>query len=164
MSIREKIHSLPEQVFSGGDLAIREIRDGGGLWYATVECTLGPGQEAFVNPAGFSIGRAYLRPEDNVPCVICLADGTRIGFIVFRKWLGDGAAYSWSYYLDRNWQGRGYGTQAARLAVQILKAADPEMPIKLSVEVDNDRAQRLYRRVGFQKLEELDGDDLVFCL
>ena len=46
----------------------------------------------------------------------------------------------------------------------ILKAADPQMPIKLSTEADNIKAQRLYTSIGFVKSEEMDGDDLVFVL
>ena len=149
---------------TGGGLTIREVRDDGDLWFATAECALAPGQEELVNPAGFDIGRAYLNPADNVPCVICLEDGTRIGFIVFRMWLAAGTAYSWGYHLDRNWQGRGYGERAARLAIRILKAMGGDMPIKLSAGVENTRAQRLYERIGFHRLDELDGDDLVFGL
>ena len=162
--MREKWDGLPLDILTGGGLTIREVRDDGDLWFATAECALAPGQEELVNPAGFDIGRAYLNPADNVPCVICLEDETRIGFIVFRMWLAAGTAYSWGYHLDRNWQGRGYGERAARLAIRILKAMGGDMPIKLSAEVENTRAQRLYERIGFHRLDELDGDDLVFGL
>lgn len=162
--MREKWDGLPLDILTGGGLTIREVRDDGDLWFATAECALAPGQGEFVNPEGFDIGRAYLNPADNVPCVICLEDGTRIGFIVFRMWLAAGTAYSWGYHLDRNWQGRGYGERAARLAIRILKAMGGDMPIKLSAEVENTRAQRLYERIGFHRLDELDGDDLVFGL
>ena len=162
--MREKWDGLPLDILTGGGRTIREVRDDGDLWFATAECALAPGQEELVNPAGFDIGRAYLNPADNVPCVICLEDGTRIGFIVFRMWLAAGTAYSWGYHLDRNWQGRGYGERAARLAIRILKAMGGDMPIKLSAEVENTRAQRLYERIGFHRLDELDGDDLVFGL
>ena len=164
MSLREKWEKLPPDVFTGHGLTIREIRDDDDLWYATVECMLAPGQEEFVNPAGFSIGRAYLHPDSNLPCVICREDETRIGYIIFREWPGAGSAYNWSYYLDKDWQGRGYGESAARLAVRILKTVDEAMPVKLSTEAGNKKAQCLYEKIGFQKLDELDGDDLVFCL
>ena len=80
--------------------------------------------------------------------------------------LGKGSGWNdnWSYYLDKGWQGRGYGESAARLAIRILKTVDEAMPIKLSTEADNKKAQRLYEKIGFQKLDELDGDDLVFRL
>ena len=48
------------------------------------------------------------------------------------------------------------------LAVQILRAATPELPIKLSTEANNKKAHRLYRSIGFRHYGEMDGDDLVF--
>ena len=162
MSFREKILDVVEQEGAMDGIAIRAIRNDEDLWYATVECQLGEGQDAFVNPAGFSIGRAYLKPEENVPCVI-LRDGERIGFIMLRRWALGGDVATWSYYIDHREQGKGYGETAARLAVKILKTALPDYTIKLAVEQDNLRGQRLYTRIGFQKTEELDGDDLVFA-
>ncbi len=162
ISFADRIKSLSKDAWKAGTVAIRPIENDDDLWYAVVECRLRPGQEEYVNPAGFSIGRAYLAPWDNVPCVICKSSGERIGYIVLRKWLGEGNAFNWSYYIDGNFQGLGYGKAAARLAVQILKAVDPAMPIKLSTEELNIRAQKLYRSTGFVKAEEKDGDDLVF--
>ena len=160
MNLKERIEALPDSAFSLDEIRIMPIRDDYDLWYATVECRLAPGQEDFVNPAGFSIGRAYLHPEDHVPCIIWW--GTcRIGYIVLRKW-GGSKATSWSYYLDTQHQGKGLGRSAARLAVQILKAAAPEQPIKLSTEKENIKAQHLYRSIGFTLSSEMDGDDLVF--
>ena len=120
-----------------------------------------PGLGLTLNPpAGFSIGRAWLNPEANIPCII-RRGSTRIGYIVLRKWTGDSAT-SWSYYLDKDWQGQGYGKTAARLAVTILKTTVPELPIKLSAEKDNMKAHRLYQSIGFLLSDETDGDDLVF--
>lgn len=164
MSLRDKLNTLPRETFRGERVSIRPITDDDDLWYATVECRLLPEQEDFVNPAGFSIGRAYLNPADNVPCVILDEDGKRIGYIVLRKWLDDGEAWNWSYYLDKDSQGKGCGRAAALLAVKLLKAADPNMPIKLSTEQKNVKAQRLYQSIGFRRSDEMDGDDLVFVL
>ena len=158
--IKQRIDELAPAFFSIKDISILPIRDDYDLWYATVECQLAPEQVDFVNPAGFSIGRAYLHPESNVPCII--RKGTVcIGYIVLRTWFA-GKATSFSYYLDKDWQGCGYGKTAAKLAVQILKCAVPELPIKLSAEKDNEKAHRLYQSIGFSLSDELDGDDLVF--
>lgn len=160
MHLKERIEALPESTFSRDAISISPIRDDYDLWFAIVECRLAPGQEEFVNPAGFSIGRAWLHPEDHVPCII--RHGTRrIGYIVLRKWFG-GQATSWSYYLDARYQGKGFGKAAAGLAVEILKSAVPEYPVKLSTEKENFKAQNLYQSVGFVLTSETDGDDLVF--
>ena len=161
-SFADKVRNLPQNAWRSERLFIRPIQDDDDLWYAVVECRLHPEQEDYVNPAGFSIGRAWLAPQDNLPCVICKRDGERIGYIVFRTWLGEGSGFNWSYYLDRSFQGLGYGKEAAKLAVKILKTVDPQTPIKLSTEVANTKAQSLYSSIGFVKSEELDGDDLVF--
>ena len=161
LSIREDFFRLSCEQLSADDVYIRPIKDDFDLWYATEECRLKPGQDEFVNRAGFSIGRAYLNPQDNVPCIVCLSNGERIGYIVFRKWFG-GDAYSFSCYLDADWQGKGYGKKTVKLAVEILKAADPNMPIKLAAEVANTLAHRLYESIGFVLSDEKDGDDFVF--
>ena len=158
-SLKQRIDSLSPDIFSMDGISILPIRDDYDLWFATVECRLAPGQEDYVNPAGFSIGRAWLNPESNIPCII-RKGGIRIGYIVLRNWKDN--ATSWSYYLDKDWQGQGYGKTAARLAVKILKSAMPELPVKLSAEKENTKAQRLYKSVGFLLTDETDGDDLVF--
>lgn len=163
-SLLELITALPGDTWLSETVSIRRIENDDDLWYAVAECRLSPEQEGFVNPAGFSIGRAYLAPNDNVPCVICKADGERIGFIVFRKWSGSDPGFNWSYFIDLRSQGMGHGKAAAKLAIKILRAADPKMPIKLSTEAFNTKAQRLYRSLGFTRSDELDGDDFVFVL
>ena len=96
--------------------------------------------------------------------MICKADGERIGYLVLRTWIGRSVdAASWSYYLDAACQGQGLGKKAAMLAVHILKTAGIQH-LRLSTEAGNVKAQRLYTDIGFMKLDELDGDDLVFGL
>ncbi len=132
--------------------------------YAVYECRLDDRQKELVNPAWFSIGRAYLFREDNYPCIICNEQMTPIGFINLCKWLGESDAYTWSFYIDKSHQGNGYGKSAAEAAVRILKAANPDKPIRLATEKGNEKAQRLYVSLGFHLLPERDGDDLVFGL
>lgn len=161
-SLRTKLEHLPPEAFVGDSLSFRPIRTEADLAYAIFDCQLTGEQWDFVNPAGFSIGRAYLRPEDNYPCLIVDEENAPIGFINLDMWLGQGTAFNWSYYIDKDRQGRGYGRRAAQLAVRIFRTIDPDMSIKLSTEAENLKAQRLYLSLGFRKLEEMDGDDLVF--
>ncbi len=163
MTLREALEGVSETMWSDGQVSIRPIRTEADLIYATMDCQLTEEQKDLVNPAWFSIGRAYLFRDDHVPCLIC-ADGQPVGFLSFGKWLAQGDAWSWSFYMDRDHQGKGYGRRAAQLAIRILKTAAPAKPIKLAAERDNERARRLYLSLGFQLLPELDGDDLVFGL
>ena len=164
MSLRSALERVDRALWSDGHVRIKPMKTQDDLSYAGFDCRLSEEQKALVNPAWFSIGRAYLFPEDNVPCIICDAQETPVGFINLCKWLGEGDAYSWSFFIDRDRQGNGYGRAAAQLAVRILKAADPDMPLKLATEQGNENAQRLYASLGFRLLSERDGDDLVFGL
>ncbi|MCD8342137.1 MAG: GNAT family N-acetyltransferase [Clostridiales bacterium] len=147
-----------------GNILFRPVEDDEDIWYAVEGCQLTPEQQECVNSGGFSLGRAYLHPERSLPCLICRPDGERIGFILFTEWLGEGEASSWSYFIDVRHQGQGFGKAAAQKAVELLKRAYPDRPVKLSTEVFNRRAQALYISIGFRQLDELDGDDLVFAL
>ena len=164
MSLRTDLEQLANEHWQNDYVKIKPLLTESDLIYAGYECQLTDEQRDFVNPFWFSIGRAYLFKEDNYPCVIYNACGEPIGFVNLYKWLGSGDAYSWSYFIDKNHQGKGYGKHAARLAVHILKSANPEKQIKLATEVCNTRAQALYRSLGFEKLSEMDGDDIVFGL
>lgn len=160
--LRTTLDHLSAEAFKGEAVSFRPIRTEADLAYAVFDCHLTEEQWNYVNPAGFSIGRAYLHPEDHFPCLILNENDQPVGFIDLDMWLGQGTAFHWSYYIDKDQQGRGYGRMAARLAVRLFKSIDPNMRIKLSTEADNLQAQRLYLSLGFRKLEEMDGDDLVF--
>ena len=158
----ETLSALPADTFENDTVSFRLIQNEDDLAYAVIVCRLKEEQKELVNPAGFSIGRAWLHPSEHYPCVICEGGGRPVGFINLLHWLGGDDSVSWSYYIDEREQGKGYGRAAAHLAIRILKAAFPGRRIKLSTEPCNTKAQALYLSLGFQKLEEMDGDDLVF--
>ena len=161
MPLRADLEQLADEYWQNDHVKIRPLLTETDLIYAGYECQLTDEQKDLVNPFWFSIGRAYLFKEDNYPCIIYNACDEPIGFINLDKWLGSGDAYSWSYFIDKNHQGKGYGKYAAQLAVHILKSANPEKQIKLATEVCNTKAQALYLSLGFEKLAEMDGDDIV---
>lgn len=162
MSLRTSLDALPAEKWKNDMVYFKKIQSEDDLVYATIECELEEFQRDFVNPAWFSIGRAYLAPEDNYPCIICNSNGENIGFINLIRWMGGGEAFSWSYYVDKNMQGKGYGRKAAELAVKILQSVADGKMIKVATEQSNEKAQRLYVSLGLHKLDELDGDDFVF--
>lgn len=178
MNLRQSLSILPQDSFwEGNKLFFREINSDDDLAIAVCELTLPPEQQAFVNPAGFSIGRAYLFPNDNVPYLIYAMEQEHeipVGFIVLRfvcytedmrswnHYINHPPRTNWSYFIIPSKQGKGYGTLSAKLAMRLLLKAAPEYPIELTTEQENEKAQRLYMRLGFKKTNELDGDDLVF--
>ena len=162
MSIRADLERVPNSAWSNHLVSLRPLQTQDDLIYALFDCQLTEAQKGLVNPASFSIGRAYLFREDNYPCIICNEMKVPIGFMNLDKWLSEGDAYSWSFMIDKRHQGKGYGRSAAELAISVFNAANPAKPIRLSTEQNNEKAQRLYRSLGFRLLPVMDGDDLVF--
>ena len=158
----EKLRALPNDVFRGNTVSFKLIENEEDLAFVIFDCELSEEQKDLVNPGGFSIGRAYLNPSDNYPCVILNEAGRRIGFINLCKWLANTEAVSWSYYIGSKSQGKGYGRAAAALAISVLSSSFPDSMLKLATESDNLNAQTLYKSLGLERLPELDGDDLVY--
>ncbi len=163
MSFRTKLEKLDEKYWRNDKVSIKPLKTMDDLIYAGYECRLTKEQKDMVSPFWFTIGRAYLFAEQNYPCIIYNEHSVAIGFINLCEWIGTGT-FSWSFYIDKDHQGKGYGKSSAALAVEILKRIDSNMLIKLSTEQSNIKAQRLYASLGFVKSDELDGDDLVYVL
>ena len=106
MRVRSALETVENKLWSNARVSIRPLKTEADLIYAAYECQLNDWQKELVNPAWFSIGRAYLFRDDNYPCIICNAQMTPIGFINLCKWLGEGNAFSWSYYIDKDHQRR----------------------------------------------------------
>ena len=125
MSLREKLLRVAPEEWENEFVRIRPMATRDDLIYAGDGCRLTDEQREFVNPVWFSLGRAYLAPEEHYPCLIENERREPIGFLCFTAWAD---AYSWSYFLDARQQGRGYGKRAAQLALRLLRLADPDMP------------------------------------
>lgn len=162
MTFYQRLLELPKEYFTAGDISIRRIQTEAEVAEAVVYLELSKEQQEMVNPAGFAMGRAYLQPDNHVPHLIYHFEKP-IGFMMLDHWARQcSEEVSWSYFVATEHQGHGYGIRAAKLAVSILTSAAPNVPIRLSTEQTNAKAQQLYQRIGFVKTGMLDGDDLVF--
>lgn len=78
--------------------------------------------------------------------------GLRVGFVH----LGSrGCAIDWleDIFVQPSWQGRGMGTQAIRLAEEIVRTYSDCLYIEAAAR--NERAIRLYRRIGYDCLNTI---------
>ena len=164
MSLRSDLKKLSPEDWRNERIKLRPLSTEDDLIYAACDCRLTEEQQERVNPAWFSIERAYLFPEASLPCLIENEQSEPIGFLNLCQWSAESDTSSWSCFIGRRHQKKDCGKAAAQLALHILKTAAPEKPIKLATEAQNLPAQSLYVSLGFQKLPEIDGDDLVFAL
>ena len=69
----------------------------------------------------------------------------------------------WRLMIDKRYQGRGYGSEAIKLAVDFIRTwpAGKAEYCAISWEPENEYAGRLYQSLGFEKNGEMDGDEIV---
>ena len=65
---------------------------------------------------------------------------------------------------DQRYQGNGFGYEAARQILQILKSDGRYDKVVLCYVEGDDAARRLYEKLGFHQTGEADGDEIVMEL
>ncbi|MBQ9467611.1 MAG: GNAT family N-acetyltransferase [Clostridia bacterium] len=72
----------------------------------------------------------------------------------------------WRLMIDKKYQGRGYGREALRLALDFIRTwpCGKAEYCALSYEPENEAAAKLYRSMGFAENGEMDSDEIVAVL
>ena len=72
----------------------------------------------------------------------------------------------WRLMIDKNHQGKGYGREAVRLALEFIRSWPHGKAeyCALSYEPENEVAKKLYASFGFAENGEIDGDEVVAVL
>ncbi|MCI9108021.1 MAG: GNAT family N-acetyltransferase [Lachnospiraceae bacterium] len=94
-----------------------------------------------------------------------------IGFDVDDYWddaseIAKGNYNLWRLMIDKAYQGKGYGKEAVRLALEFIE----NLPCGtaeycwLSYEPENEAARKLYGSFGFAETGEMDGEELIAVL
>ena len=80
--------------------------------------------------------------------------------------IAEGNYSLWRLMIDRHDQGKGYGREAVRLALEYIRSfpAGPARCCFLSYEPENAAAAKLYRSFGFRETGEMDGDEIIAAL
>ena len=164
MDVRESIGALDAAAFDSDRIFFKKVEGERDLWNMG-DLYLPDDQADLVNPLWFSLGRAYVKPHENMPFLITnKADGKVIGFIQLCRFLGcDEESVTWSCFIIPEYQHKGFGKESVILATKILRTAFPDLPIKVAVEQANVTAQKLYNSLGLTFTGEMDGSDFVFA-
>lgn len=135
-------------------------------------------QESFVAPNDISIIEAYTAITGNgyaFPFGIYEGE-TPVGFLMIGFdaddcWedapsIAKGNYNLWRLMIDKNYQNKGYGKEAVRLALEFIKTFPCGKAdfCWLSYEPENEIAGRLYHSFGFVETGEMDGDEIIAVL
>ena len=151
--------------------------DGKNVW-DILKLTVSESQKNYVASNDVSIIEAYTAIAGNGHAFpFGLYDGDRpvgflmIGFDVDDCWtdapgIAKGNYSLWRLMIDKAYQGRGYGREAVKLALDFIRSlpcGDAEY-CWLSYEPGNEAARRLYRSFGFEETGGTDGEELIAAL
>ncbi len=72
----------------------------------------------------------------------------------------------WRFMIDKRYQGRGYGREALRQAIEFIRTwpCGKADLCWLSYEPENEIAKKLYASFGFEETGEMCGDEIVAVL
>lgn len=130
----------------------------------------------FVAPNVISLAQAYLAVDNNVCAPMPFAiykEETMVGFIMMSyitkaqdDSLDEDIYDIWRFMIDEKHQDKGYGKEALIKAIDFIKT-QPKGPAKalyLSYVPGNDKAEALYKKVGFVATGEEDHGEIVMKL
>ena len=126
---------------------------------AVVALTVAPEQAEFVAPNVYSLAEASIEPTWT-PLAIYARDDL-VGFALFGRDDGTGCWWLMCYMIDAQHQGRGYGTAALPVLIDLMIERHGCGEIFLDFSPRNDVAARLYARMGFVPTGEVEGGEIV---
>ena len=129
-------------------------------------------QKSFVASNTESIIDAYFATTEEGKHVFPLGiyDGKKaVGFIMISYnccWrdnldFAKNSYYIWRFMIDKRYQGKGYGKEAMKLAIDFIRTfpCGKSEYCWLSFELENEVARKLYLSLGFKEVPELCGKD-----
>jgi diamine N-acetyltransferase len=126
---------------------------------AVIALTVTAEQADFVAPNVHSIAEAYLEPTWT-PLAIYAGDDL-VGFTQFGRDDETGRWWLMRYMIDAMYQGKGYGTAALRMVIDLMVERHGCDEIFLDYSLGNDVAARLYARIGFVPTGEVQGGEIM---
>ncbi len=126
---------------------------------AVVKLTVTPEQVDFVSSNLYSIAEAYIE-STWTPLAIYAGDDL-VGFAMFGRDDESGRWWIMRYMIDAQHQGRGYGTAALRMLIDLMVERHDCREIFLDYSPGNDVAERLYARIGFAPTGESEEGEIM---
>ena len=121
-------------------------------------------QQRFVSNSDRILARAFAYRGSRSRAFVIYNDDLPVGMAMFYD-IGDANAYNLSqFFIDKRYQGNGFGYEASGRILQMMKA-DGRFEKVVLCYVDGDvAAERLYEKLGFQRTGEADGDEIEMVL
>lgn len=121
------------------------------------------GGQEFVAANVYSLAQAWVFYEEARPFAI-YRDEEVIGFMMLGLDEKEREADIWRFMIAEEQQGKGYGTEAMKVAIEMIKAEDKFDYISLSYVPGNEAGQHVYEKLGFKATGEIDDGEIIMKL
>jgi diamine N-acetyltransferase len=123
-----------------------------------------PAQRQFVSNAADSIREAAREPAGRALYWAIYADETPVGFVMISDDVGTPdyfPQYLWKLFIDRRYQGRGYGTATLELIGEYFLTRPEVEVMRTSAGQGKGSPIGFYERYGFERTGDIVFDDEV---
>ncbi|MTI49922.1 GNAT family N-acetyltransferase [Sporosalibacterium faouarense] len=128
-----------------------------------LELSVAENQKSFVSSIENSLAKAYVFSNIVTPFAI-YSDETMVGFILLRFNEEYSNYFIWQFMIDEKYQGRGFGKQSMIVAIEWMKQDKRCDSIVIAYIKGNDRAEKLYTKLGFQQMNEVEDQEVEMIL
>ena len=129
-------------------------------WIECIHLSLHPEQESYLASNVDSIAESKFEPDNQLRAIY--KNDKVIGFLAFcveDEPPNPELYWIFRFMIDRNFQGLGYGTKALNLVIEEIKQLGAKR-IQTMHKPQNKVAAKLYQKVGFVYIGQLDDGDL----
>jgi Acetyltransferases, including N-acetylases of ribosomal proteins len=125
---------------------------------------VGEDQRRFVAESAGILARAYAYRNERSRALIIYNDETPVGMALYYD-IPDWECYNFSqFFIDRRYQGRGFGLDAAKQIVDLMRADGRYDKIVLCYVEGDDAAKKLYEKLGFRHTGDDEDGEIVMEL
>lgn len=128
-----------------------------------VPLSVSKGQEQYVASTTTILARAYAYRNARSQALLICEDDTPVGMVLYHDEDSLDAYIFSEMLIDEQFQGKGYGTAAAKLVLDRMKEDGRYHKVVLCYIEGNDTAKKLYEQFGFVETDR-DEDEIVMEL
>ena len=133
-------------------------------FYPLLELDPGDGGK-FVASAAVSLAEAWLYYEEHNTYPFALYAGEKlVGYMMAHEDPERKTLFLWRLAIDKEHQGKGYGTEALRKFIALARESGKYACLVIGYEEGNDRAGRMYERLGFRPTGTVEDGETIMRL
>lgn len=121
-------------------------------------------QKEYVANRTVLLARAYAYRDFGSRAFIIYNDDTPVGMALYYSDPEYGEYNFSQFFIDRRYQGRGFGYEAAKLIIGLMRQDGRFDRVVLCYLVGDEAAKKLYEKLGFRHTGEVEEDEVIMEL